>query len=211
MLTPTQSRGFSLARGFIVFIMPAVHSVMLYSSDEVKQGWLGIVLGFLAEGPGAQLFMLLMGIFIVLGRTKTNRQIVVRSLQIGGLGYLLNLLRLVIPYYLHLLPEDYLVTLAIGPDAPVGWQLLMIGDILQFAALAYLFCALLHKYCPAIIIILIVAIIVWWISPYTWNINKSSNAEFVQLLTGLPLKHFSRYSRGYFFPCWALCLDACYN
>jgi len=66
MLTSMQSRGFSLARGFIVFVMPAVHSVMLYSSEEVKQGWLGSILGFLAEGPGAQLFMFLMGVFIVL-------------------------------------------------------------------------------------------------------------------------------------------------
>ncbi len=200
MITPMQSRGFSLARGFIVFVMPAVHSVMLYSSDEVKQGWLGSILGFLAEGPGAQLFMFLMGIFIVLGRPKTTRQIVGRCLLIGGLGYLLNLLRLVIPYYLHLLPENYIVSLAIGPESPVGWQLLMIGDILQFAAVAYLFCALLSKYSTDVIMIMAITILVWWMSPYTWELNSGSGSGLSRLLTGVPPKAFFPVFPWVFFP-----------
>lgn len=202
MLTPIQSRGFSLARGFIVFVMPAVHSVMLYRSEEVKQGALGSILGFLAEGPGAQLFMFLMGIFIVLGRSKTTRQIIVRSLLIGGLGYLLNLFRIVVPYYLNLLPANYLDSLSISTDSPTGWQLFLIGDILQFASLAYLFCALLYKYSPRMIILVITMIALWWISPYTWNINEDGflNSAFFRLFTGVPPKVFFPLFPWIFFP-----------
>lgn len=200
MLTPTQSRGLALARGFIVFVMPAVHSVMLYSSEEVKLGWLGSILGFLAEGPGAQLFMFLMGIFIVLGRPKTARQILVRSLLIGGLGYLLNLFRLVVPYYLNLLPADYIASLIISPDSPVGWQLFIIGDILQFASLAYLFCALLYKYFAHIVILILVTSLVWWISPCVWSANKLSGFLIFQLFAGLPPKAFFPLFPWLFFP-----------
>lgn len=200
MLTTTQSRGFSLARGFIVFVMPAVHSVMLYSSEEVKMGGLGIVLGSLAEGPGAQLFMFLMGIFIVLGRSKTTKQIVVRSLLIGGLGYLLNLFRLVIPYYLNLLPATYVSSITVSHDSPAGWQLFVIGDILQFAALAYLFCALLYKHCSRIAILVFIIVLVWWISPYTWNVSKLPNVSVFYLLTGIPPKVFFPFFPWIFFP-----------
>lgn len=206
MLTPTQSRGFSLARGFIVFVMPAVHSVMLYSSEEVKLGWLGAILGFLAEGPGAQLFMFLMGLFIVLSRPKTVRQILIRSLLIGGLGYLLNLFRLVLPYYLNLLPADYITSLTISRDLAAGWQLLMIADILQFASLAYLFCALLYKYIPHIVVLILVMIVVWWISPYVWQVNKLSGFLVFQLFAGLPPKAFFPLFPWLFFPLLGLVL-----
>ncbi len=206
MLTPIQSRGFSLARGFIVFIMPAVHSVMLYSTEEVKQGWLGRILGFLAEGPGAQLFMLLMGIFIVLGRPKTVRQILVRSLLIGVLGYLLNLMRLVVPYRLNLLPAAYVTSLAINPDSSVEWQLFIIGDILQFASLAYFFCALLHKFCPYFILLILITSVVWWISPYTWDFNTFSNFSMFHLFTGVPPQVFFPVFPWLFFPMLGLVL-----
>lgn len=61
-MSTQRNAALDVARGFIVFIMPAVHSVLLYSSPQVQSGWLGAILGFLAEGPGAQLFMLLMGL-----------------------------------------------------------------------------------------------------------------------------------------------------
>jgi hypothetical protein len=200
MLTPIQSRGFSLARGFIVFVMPAVHSVMLYSSEEVKQGWLGSILGFLAEGPGAQLFMFLMGVFIVLGRRKTMKQILIRCLLIGGLGYLLNLFRLVVPYYFNLLPENYISSLVISPDSSVAWQLFMIGDILQFASLAYFFGALLHKFFPRFIFLILITSVVWWISPYTWDFNTVSNFSILHLFTGVPPQVFFPVFPWLFFP-----------
>jgi hypothetical protein len=202
MLTPIQSRGFSLARGFIVFIMPAVHSVMLYSSDDVKAGWLGKSLGFFAEGPGAQLFMFLMGLFIVIGRAKTLKQIITRSILIGISGYLLNLFRLVIPYYLKLLPASYISSLALIKDSPVGWQLFLIGDILQFASLAYLFCALLYRYIAFFMPITIITITVWWISPLTWDLcpGQLPCTSFLNLFIGLPPKVFFPVFPWVFYP-----------
>ncbi len=62
--------GFSLARGFVVLTMPAIHSVLFYGETEVKEGPLGIILGFLAETAGAPVFMLLMGVFIAYSSPK---------------------------------------------------------------------------------------------------------------------------------------------
>lgn len=202
MVTPIQSKGFSLARGFIVFIMPAVHSVMLYSSEDVKTGWLGKALGFLAEGPGAQMFMFLMGLFIVIGRTKTLKQIVIRSVLLGLSGYLLNLFRLVIPFYLNLLPAEYIGSLVLTSDLPLGWQLFLIGDILQFASIAYLFCALLYKYIPFILPIAIIMITVWWLSPLTWKLQCGQPlfSWFFDLFTGLPPKTFFPIFPWIFYP-----------
>ena len=55
-------QSLDLARGFTVLFMPSVHVVMLYSQPQVQQSLLGDILAFIAEGPGAQLFMLLMGV-----------------------------------------------------------------------------------------------------------------------------------------------------
>lgn len=202
MITPAQSKGFSLARGFIVFIMPAVHSVMLYSSEKVKLGWLGQVLGFLAEGPGAQLFMFLMGLFIVWGRPKTNGQIIARSLTIGLLGYTLNLFRLVIPYYLNLLPVDYVATLATDARLSVGWQLFLVGDILQFAAIAYFLCSFTFKYFPRIFPLIIITLMVWWVAPYTWGPDGEwwAASPLVNLLTGAPPQVFFPVFPWIFYP-----------
>jgi hypothetical protein len=50
-----------LNRGFTVLMIAPIHTVLVYSKLEVRESWLGYILGFIAEGPGAQLFMLLTG------------------------------------------------------------------------------------------------------------------------------------------------------
>lgn len=178
-----ESRGLSLARGFTVLIMPAVHSVLLYSTTGVKEGALGQVLGFLAEGPGAELFMFLMGVFIVLGRPKSTQQILMRSIIIMVAGYLLNLARLTIPYYLGIIPVDYLLDngIAIGPAT--GLHLLLVGDILQFASITYFICAILNHYNVHRAINILVLLLIFFISPYTWQLSFGNPLS--DRLTGL--------------------------
>lgn len=191
-MNATTSRGLALSRGFIVLIMPAVHSVLLYSTSTVKSGPLGIVLGFLAEQPGAQLFMLQMGLFIGIGRQKSMKTILRRFLMLFLAGYLLNFLRLVLPYWWGGIPDTFLIQNSIPRDKYTALDLLLAGDILQFAGLAYLCCQLVQRCVKNIYVkigLLIAALI---ISPFTWNWQPGHSAlHYVSgLFCGLPPQAF---------------------
>jgi len=75
----------------------------------------------------------------------------------------------------------------------------MIGDILQFASLAYFFCALLHKFRPRFILLILITSVVWWISPYTWGFT-ASNYSIFNLFTGVPPQVFFPVFPWLFFP-----------
>lgn len=186
------SRGLALARGFIVLIMPAVHSVLLYSTPEVKSGPLGITLGFLAEQPGAQLFMLQMGLFIGIGRKKSIQVILKRSIVLFLAGYLLNFLRLVLPYWWGGLPDAFLEYNNIAQNQYTGLYLLLAGDILQFAALAYLCCQMMQRMIKNIFakVGLLVAILL--VTPLTWMVQSDNSIlQYpLGLFNGLPPKAF---------------------
>src|SRR5690349_21685201 len=124
-------KSLDVARGFTVFIMPAVHTVMLYSQPGVHASWLGHVLAFLAEGPGAQLFMFLLGFSIVLSKPKTARQIMTRMVGLFCMGYVLNVLRMVIPYSVGILPEALVHDYVVYRQTPMFVSLALTGDILQ--------------------------------------------------------------------------------
>jgi len=188
MVTQNQKVGLALARGFIVLIMPVVHSVWLYSSNSVKERWLGILLGFLAEGPGAQLFMFLMGIFIVLGRQKTTTQILKRSLIIFLMGYVLNIFKLVIPYYAGWIPPQFFTDNQFAVDAMLPLNLLLVGDILQFAAIAYLICSLINKVRKSAIITVILIVFVLIASPIAWELSANGfvGAKALSLFNSSP-------------------------
>jgi hypothetical protein len=102
-------------------------------------------MAFLAEGPGAQLFMFLMGTSIALGRKKSNRQILKRACLLFGQAHLLNVVRLIIPYKLGLIPGKLLQDAGIARDNHRMRKLLLTGDILQCAAISYLLAALIYK------------------------------------------------------------------
>ncbi len=186
-MKPERNATFDVARGFTVFIMPAVHSVMLYSSAAVRQGITGNVLGFLAEGPGAQLFLLLMGLSITLSKRKTPRQVVTRALYLLGLAYLLNYVRLVIPLSLYPMPEDFLNDMGISATAAGKLPALLMGDILQTAAISYLVCGLLfllpryHAWAIGLVAVVIAC------TPWLRQADAGTGAWlFVNLFTGKP-------------------------
>lgn len=188
MVTENQKAGMALARGFIVFVMPAVHSVWLYSSKDVKGGWIGMLLGFLAEGPGAQLFMFLMGVFIVLGRPKKTVQIFQRSIIIFLLGYVLNIFKLVVPYYTGLIPQQFFIDNQFPVDRMLPLNLLLVGDILQFAAIAYFICSFINKVRNATIVTLIIIVFVLMASPIVWELSANGfvSTKALALFNGSP-------------------------
>lgn len=176
---------FDVARGFTVFIMPAVHSVMLYSNTAVQKGIVGKVLGFLAEGPGAQLFLLLMGVSVNLSKPKTLQQVLNRSLSLFGLAYLLNFLKLVIPVSLGIMPVAFLDDSDFTPGDTGILHALFMGDILQTAAIGYLVCGLLKYLHDFRVWAILLTIIIIACSPLFWKFNPVSSLWMLtDLFTG---------------------------
>ncbi len=164
-------QSFDLARGFTVLLMPSIHVVMLYSKPEIQNSLLGQILGFIAEGPGAQLFMLLMGVSFVYSSRVNKKYVLQRSTTLFAAAYILNFLKFIIPLGLGLMPDELLKELHLTKDSNSLTFFLLIGDILQFAAIAYLILYFVtrSKHFPYIATIL--AITVMMISPLVWDIK----------------------------------------
>lgn len=185
---------FDLVRGFTVLLMPSIHVVMLYSKPEVQYSLLGDVLGFIAEGPGAQLFMLLMGISFTCSKRITKRYVLKRSFQLLIAAYLLNLFKFIIPLGLGLLPQNLLKELQLESEIQAAVFFFLMGDILHFAAIAYLLLFLITKlkYYPYWSFLLAIALI--FVSPYLWD--KHTGIAFIDY----PISLFNGHPPGTFFP-----------
>lgn len=187
-------QSFDLARGFTVLCMPMIHVVMLYSSIPVQQSLLGDILGFIAEGPGAQLFMLLMGVSFTVSKRITKKYVFQRAFYLLLAAYLLNFLKFLVPFGLGLMPENLLAELQLQNDFKAVQFFLLIGDILHFAAIAYiiLFFITRTRYYPYISLVLAIAIM--FLSPYVWDVK--TNIVFVDQLLIL----FNGHPPETFFP-----------
>lgn len=164
-------QSFDLARGFTVLIMPSIHVVMLYSQPAVQQSVLGDILGFIAEGPGAQLFMLLMGVSFVFSSRISKKYVLQRAFYLLLAAYSLNFLKFIVPLGLGLMPDNLLQELHLNNDFTAFSFFLLIGDILQFAAIAYiiLFLVTRLKYYPYWAAAFAITILL--LSPLVWDLK----------------------------------------
>jgi uncharacterized membrane protein len=122
-----------MARGLAVLFMIAVHTLMVFANDQVRDSWFGQIVDFLGSPPAAPVFMFLLGTGLVFSRRSDPRSLFRRGLLLLGLGYVLTALRLVLPLY---------VALALGhdPGFPIKPSALwFMQDILHFAGLALMF------------------------------------------------------------------------
>lgn len=173
---------FEIARGFTILFMPAIHVAMLYSEPGISQTLLGHFLTFIAEGPGAQLFMLLMGVYFKpAGALK-------RAFKLLLLGYSLNLFKFVIPYWLGVLPGELTAELQATGIKDLAIFFFGIGDILHFASIAIVVLCILHqlKFYPFIAAALSIFII--FLSPLLWDETTGINVldYFAGLFNGHP-------------------------
>jgi len=129
---------FDVARGFTVLIMPGVHVILMYGNTITQAAWPGKLFGFLAEGPGAPLFMFLMGVSFGFSTRVSRKAVIKRSLQLAVLGYLLNFFKFTCLQAFHLLPQRFMDDYGINKGSDGVLTLLTTGDILQFAAIALL-------------------------------------------------------------------------
>jgi hypothetical protein len=191
-----------LARGFTVLCIAPVHTVLLYSNAEIYTTALGYFLAFIAEGPGAQLFMVLMGMFIAFKPVADMNDVAKRSAVLLLAGYALNIIKFVLPLYLGLIPEAMQQDLMIQNNFSGMAQLFGLGDILQFAAFALI---ITHKirerknYCNTA---LILASAIVLLSPFFWDAHSNNNTidYILQLIGGQPPHVFFPLLPWLFYP-----------
>lgn len=181
-----------LARGFTVMFIAPVHTMLLFSKVSVHQSWLGGIFRFISEGPGAQLFMLLMGISFALRGKKDSKLVLKRAFQILAIGYLLNVLKFGLPFLFGLLPEELLKYLEVDNDKNGFLQLVCTGDILQLAGISLIVLLICYRLFPYRFMYFIIAIATCFISPMVWDL-KSNHVLFssiLQLIGGQPPRVF---------------------
>jgi hypothetical protein len=160
-----------LARGFTVFIMPSVHVMMLYSKPSVQHSVLGWAFVFLSEGPGAQLFMLLMGVSFALSSRHSKEYILQRAFYLLVGAYALNFFKFIIPLGLGILPENLLNEFGLQNDHTSVPFFLMLGDILHFAVFALIILLFVYQLKHYQYWAFIFAIAIMLLSPLIWDVK----------------------------------------
>ena len=100
--TRERVRAFDLARGLAVVFMIGVHVLWHWGAPDTWTSPIGQVISFLGGPTAAPVFMFLMGASLAFSSRTSFRSLAVRGLWLLWLGYLLNVLRGVIPAYLGL-------------------------------------------------------------------------------------------------------------
>lgn len=185
-------RSLDLARGFTVLMIAPVHTVLLYSHPSIEGTWSVKVLSFIAEGPGAQLFMCLMGVYVALSRTIAYKLICKRSLLLLLAGYALNVSKFVFPFAFGVLPGELMHELRIPMNKMTWFHLLSIGDIFHFAALALLPLCGLKQYKGYPYIAILATLISLGVSPLLWDVHIDCLwiDQFLKLFVGQPPQAF---------------------
>ncbi|HLX90860.1 MAG TPA: heparan-alpha-glucosaminide N-acetyltransferase domain-containing protein, partial [Puia sp.] len=174
-------KSLDLARGFTVMMIAPIHTVLLYSRLPVRDTLMGKLMAFIAEGPGAQLFMMLMGVNFAMSRYSANHKsfsAVIR--QVGFLlvaGYLLNIAKFVVPHFFGWIPAGMIADLGIYSPQPTPdtcIQLALTGDILQFASIAFLVMYGLSCLPYAEIIASALATLICICSPFAWDLHGAN-------------------------------------
>lgn len=153
---------------------------------------MGQLLAFVAEGPGAQLFMLLMGIYFSFQQHARFLKVAGRSVVLLTAGYLLNILKFIIPLYLGVLPAALQSDLQVGANRQRIIHLLLLGDILHFASLALLILYLIRKAPHYHYWALCFSVMIVFLSPFVWDmaITGAIGNHVLQLFTGGPPRIF---------------------
>lgn len=194
ILRPAQAQrigALDLARGFTILCMPAVHTVMMYADPAVLDTALGFCLQAVAEGPGAPLFMFLMGVYTGLAQPKTLREIALRSLGLLLAGYGLNAGKFLLPLWLGRMPEALLRELGVTGNGD-SWKLLLMGDIFHFAGLALPLLYLVSRLPKVSPWAALLALLVMATGPLVWDTTTGSDVldEILRYATGAPPQVF---------------------
>lgn len=127
-----------MAKGFAIVAMIICHTVLIYAMNGTGPG--AVIADKVLGGPiAAPLFMIAMGIGICYSRHSSSLEMVRRGFGLLVSAYLLNLVRGGIPVLFG--------SLVMGREvmSPYVVWAVMVGDILQFAGLAFMFLGVAKK------------------------------------------------------------------
>ena len=102
LASPDRVRAFDLARGLAIVFMIGVHVLWHWGAPDTWTSPIGQVISFLGGPTAAPVFMFLMGASLAFSSRLSFGSLAVRGLWLVWLGYLLNVLRGVVPAYLGL-------------------------------------------------------------------------------------------------------------
>ena len=128
-----------IAKGLAVIFMVLVHVYEVYGED-VKGTIFSEIIEFLGSPPAAPVFMFLLGAGLVYSKKSTAKVTFTRGCKLFVLAYALNFVRDFIPYMIIGKMDNDPASIT------EAWDSLFGIDILAFAALAFMFFAIVKKY-----------------------------------------------------------------
>lgn len=167
-----------------VFIMILTHVLIMYATEATILTDFTKWLLFIVEGIGAPAFVFCMGVSIVLSGKKPVPDILKRGIKLFITGYLLNLLK----FYptikvLQVFPEALFTETNRQNDTEGLISFLLVGDILQFAALAYVICYFVMPYVRRFTVLgILLCVGIFSIAPLLYNYENTN--YFLSFLYG---------------------------
>ncbi|PSK92679.1 heparan-alpha-glucosaminide N-acetyltransferase domain-containing protein [Taibaiella chishuiensis] len=162
-----------IMRAWAIFLMLIMHVFPTYARPgySAYKGYITFFYGI--EGMAAPAFMFAMGASVVLSRPRSLAASCSKALSLFLQGYLLNLLKFAPPVLLfHSFPVSLFAAIGRQPGMEGLAGFLLIGDILQFAGIAYLVVQLIRRLGPAYrIVCLLLACTVLVVAPWLYTIN----------------------------------------
>lgn len=154
-------QSIDLIRGLSTAFLVVIHTLWMYGDVHTQsQTWLGHIIHFLGKGTG--MFLVTMGFSFTLSRNQSFLLSIKRGFYLLYFGYVLNLLKFILPALFGMLPDDFIKAYGWTPPAtPDQLQyMLLTGDILQMAGLSlFILGAVNHfsknKYVPLVLALLI--------------------------------------------------------
>ena len=165
----TKIESFDILRGLSILFMILIHVMHNFGTHEFENSVPGLIIEALGGPFAAPVFMFVMGLFFVYTTSGSLRKGLKRGLLLILLGYALNLVRGIIPYYIY----------GSVLDSPWGtlsdyYQpefLIFEVDILVFAGAAFILMALIYKAVKKPIVWLFIALAVSLLSPLVWGLG----------------------------------------
>ncbi len=197
-----------LARGFTVLMIAPIHTVMIFSKLSVRETLLGNFLAFVAEWHGAQIFMTLMGMSFALSINQTMESVVKKAGLLMVFAYALNIIKFVIPYFFGWLPVPLLEQLLVDPGIHGYIRLFEVGDILHFAAIAFLVMGMVCRFSEYGRVAAWMAVAICFAGPWLWDASSDNGfANYaLQILGGQPPRVYFPLLPWLVYPLLGLCL-----
>ncbi len=169
-----------------LFFMILAHVVLMYGTQEAIYSNFSKWLAFTAEGIGAPAFIFAMGASIALKPKKTWAKVWIRGVVLFCLGYFLNVLKFYPTIvWLHTFPNSLFLETGRSNDVEGLLSFILLADILQFAAVAYIICVCINRFVPHIIVVgVFMTLVIFLLSPFGYLESISPNSYVLKWIYG---------------------------